>query len=85
MTLKNQAFHWLVSASQSVAHSQISDKASPGFSSLIVQQLDRYQTNWGHNKEKQKHDQEKIWKLICVPLQNWWQPRQEVMMLVPQN
>lgn len=70
-TLKNQAFHWLVSASQSVARSQISDKASPDLCSLIAQHLDRNQTNWGHNKEKQKkYAQEKIWKLFCVSVQN---------------
>lgn len=69
-SLQIQAFHWLASTSQSVAHSQISDKASPlrlDFDSIssIVQTLDRKQTNCGHSKENKTCPGENLASYFC--------------------
>ncbi len=69
-SLQIQAFHWLACTSQSVAHSQISDKASPlrlDFDSIssIVYMLDRKQTNCGHSKENKTCPGENLASYLC--------------------
>lgn len=69
-SLTIQAFHWLANTSQSVAHSQISDKASPlrldfDFRFPQSSRHDRKKTNCGHSKKDEACAGENLASYFC--------------------